>query len=356
MKSICKLFYLNVREFLLKAFLGKLSPKVDFDRDQVRKILVIRLDRIGDMVLTIPLLRSLKKNFPQAQIYVLCSFVTKDLVEFCPYVDHVLVYDEKLNLSQGQFDLVIDPLLDYPIQTAKITYETKSAFRCGFDVAGRGVYYNLPVDPSNEKKHFTLESFEVLKRLGIQENDNSLELFLAPNAGVWLDDVLNKEEIAIQSPFVVIHPGGFYSSQRWSSSSYAQVALYLKKTYGLSTVCIASGQELKIIDDILVASGGGVDFLYNKRMQVSMALMKRAKFFIGNNSGPLHVAAALGLPTISLNGPTVLYRWYPLGNNHIVVNDLLNDNDQGGGDVQNISVEDVLTAVDQQMENLKKVK
>ncbi len=137
----------------------------------IRKILVIRLDRIGDMVMTTPIFRALKENCPDAQITVLTNPVNRNIVINNPFIDYILVYDREnkhkrmsnrliffRSVREGDFDLVIDPYLDYELKTALITRFIGKKFRLGFEFAGRGIFYNIryqsnvfPV--STEKKY-----------------------------------------------------------------------------------------------------------------------------------------------------------------------------------------------------------
>ena len=198
----------------------------------IRKILVIRLDRIGNMVITTPILRALKEKWPDVKVTLLTNPVNKNIVINNPFIDDILVYDREkdhksLNsriiffrsIREKEFDLVIDPYLDYELKTSLITRFVGMKFRLGFEFAGRGIFYNIryqsnvfPV--STEKRHMVDYYLDLATCLGIETEARQPEVFLSTDEKKNAYKHLEEAGVNHESKMIGIHPGGNYQSQR----------------------------------------------------------------------------------------------------------------------------------------------
>lgn len=333
MRNILKIIYLNVRAAFLNIAGFFFSGAAPAPASSAR-ILFIRIDRIGDMVLSTPAIRAISEKYPSAELCVLASPVTAPLIASDPRVGSVVVWDSSLGwrgalavvrkLREARFDLAIDPCADYGIKTAVIAFASGADVRAGYDLYGRGIFFNLKAALSAEREHFVEEAFGVLKLLGIERAGLEPELHISAGAGAEARTLLKASAAGETEYLVAIHPGGYYPSQRWSPAGFAGVIRALIEKHGAKVLLIGSGRERELVDDVADRACGGLDKkniikLINCRADVLAALIKKCRIFIGNNSGPLHIAAALKVPSVSTMGPTDPVKWSPRGAGQVVL-------------------------------------
>lgn len=292
-----------------------------------RKLLFIRIDRLGDMVMSTPVLRAIKARSPSVRLTVLASAVNAPLLAGNPFVDEVIVWNPGRtwlgalvclrHLHAAGFDAVIDPLPEYDLETALIAFFSGASYRLGYDIAGRGALFSVAVRPPDQALHFIEETFYLVKAMGIEQRGEKPELFSTPGAETAAARILEESGVGAL-PLIAVHPGGHYASQRWPAERFAAVVAWLLIKYKAAVLLIGSASEggpLAVIE-LAVSAGRGqkcVVKAVDLPADVLAALLRRCVLFVGNNSGPLHMAGALGVPAVSTMGPTDPVRWSPRG-------------------------------------------
>jgi len=298
------------------------------------RILFIRIDRLGDMVLSIPALTALKEKYPAARLSVLAAPYAAGLLEGDPRVDGVYLWEPGLKrffsrikvmreLRSAGFDLVIDPHSGYELKTALIAFLTGAPLRAGYDTAGRGVFFDLRSAPPPAGTHFSEEAFGVLKLLGIDGPGSGPAVRITRAAESEADGLLKEAGVKPADLLISVHPGGHYPSQRGQAGRFAAVINALAAERGARTILIGVSSELGVLDGVLSgldrAAARKVVKAVDLKAGTLCALIRRSGLFIGNNSGPLHIAAAFKVPSVSTMGPTDESRWKPLGAGQIVL-------------------------------------
>ncbi|MBW2310374.1 MAG: glycosyltransferase family 9 protein [Deltaproteobacteria bacterium] len=311
---------------LAALFARKNLPYLGSGQD-IKKILFIRIDRIGDIVLSTPALKAVKEAYPHSKITVLASPSNSPLVFNNPNIDYIVVYDRRgrlidrirviQKLRESSFDLAIDPYPDYELRTAVISFLSGARKRVGYASYGREVLFTLRAPRIDDNKHFVDITLGVLKPLGIHAGDKAPEVFLAHEERQWARTWL-KERGVWGEQIVGIHPGGHYESQRWPPESYADLMDQLQEWKGVALIIFGAPGEEPLIKKICSMVTGEVVTFLEDDIRRFAALLSYCFVFIGNNSGPLHVAAGLGIATISFMGPTNKARWMPIGDIHTV--------------------------------------
>ena len=330
MKSILKITYLNLRRALL-SILGLFFVKrlQDFRLEHgVKKILFIRIDRIGDLVLSTPALRSFKRAFPHTELVVLASPSNQSLLLHNPHVDKVFAYDQNKRLGDKVriirqlrahgFDLAIDPYPDYELKTALIALLSGAKRRIGYSSYGRQVFFNLNGPGLVKDKHLVDLTLDIVKPLGVVSNDKEPEIFLTEDEKKWARNWLEKRG-AGGRPMIGIHPGGYYETQRWLPERFADIANHLQKSGDLDVIILGGPGDEGLVDRIGSTIHAEVPTYVGDDLRRFAALVYYCHILIGNNSGPLHIAVALKIPTISMMGPTNKDRWMPVGDIHRVL-------------------------------------
>ncbi len=375
--------YLTVRSFLLNIF-TPLTPTYtcdDLHEERIRKLLVIRLDKIGDMVATTPIFRAIKEGWTHVHISVLVNPVNREIIVNNPFIDDILIYDKSGNhrnpikkflffqqLSRMRFDIVIDPYLDYELKTAIITRLIGKRYRLGFTFSGKELFYNirqpLLTDPvSLNKKHMTDSLLDLIGCLGIKRMDRLSEdrrpqIFLTKDEKKRAKELLQREGIDVESVIVGIHPGGHFATQRWPVERFAEVSEYLITHHTTNVILFGGGEDSSLISEFQACASRKPIILSDLALRDFMATLSYCTLFLCNNSGPLHIATALNIPTVSTMGPTDPSRWWPQGDDHLVLRKNLECSPCNRGSCKNhecmrlITTDDYLSAVKKQLRYL----
>jgi len=327
---------------------------------------VVKLERIGDLVLSIPAIHSIKKKFPESKLTIIVNSYTQEVIKNDPNIDSVIVYNRNISvrdkikfikaLRNERFDLAIDlTTRDFFFLPALIIYLTNAKIKIGLDNLGRGFLFDVRVNPPPNPMHLSQEVLNIVSSLGIEAEEIRPKLFVSNNDREYIKRFLKELDVREDRLLVVIHPGGHFKTQRWKEDGYAGVSDYLIKRYGACVFFIGDERDKEVMRRILsLTEEKPFDLVGKLSLGKVMALISVSHLFIGNNSGPLHIATALSIPTISFLGPTPEERWHPLGDRNIVFKKdlpcipcelgycLRND----FGCMQEIGVQEVIEAID----------
>jgi ADP-heptose:LPS heptosyltransferase len=280
--------------------------------DEVKRLLVVRADRLGDMALTTAALMDLRAHFRRAEITVLAPPGPIELLQGHPAVDQrVALGPEGLPRELvGRFDLAIDFTPDEALRGALLVARSRAPYRAGFTASGRQALFNLKGPRARGGRHVVDLNRDLVAALGAPaETPRPVLHVTARERGAAQARLAG---LGAASPRVAIHPGGHYSSQRWAPERFGELIAALTVRTGAACVVLHGPGEETLARRIAAATP---DALIVPAISVRdlMALLACCDLFVGNNSGPLHVAAALGLPTVSVAGPTDLERFTPRG-------------------------------------------
>ncbi|HSB67764.1 MAG TPA: glycosyltransferase family 9 protein [Candidatus Methylomirabilis sp.] len=304
--------YLSVRGALL-APLALLRRPAVLPRP-CRKILLVRVDRIGDLVLSTPFLRNLRQLLPSGEITLVGRAFAAELLHGGDLVDRIVVISPSGGveavgrLASEVFDLAVDLHYDYPLRTARLARRVRARCTAGFDIGGRGALFDVPV-PARQRKHFVEETLDILRALGLAPCRVPLEVHLRPQAADASRSLLSCQGVG--DPYVVFHPGGFYAEQRWPAPRFAQLADRIAEL-GLAPVLIGGKEDRPLLQEIAGPMKANAALICGQGVGVAAAAIAGSTLFVGNNSGPLHIACALDVPSVSTLGPTDPVRFWPL--------------------------------------------
>ena len=318
--EIVKRIYLSVRAIFLWP-LCLIKPMRSPEPGSIKEILFLRHDRIGDMALSLPAIRLLKNSFPHARLTVVASISNKDILSNNPYVDEVLVYngtsDYIKQVRRKKFDLAIDPFHNnHELKPAFMTILSGARYRIGFALAGREVFFSMKAPLYDEKKSFAQLMMLILSELGITDDKSDEPLIFITHD----EETEAEKSISTLSGrrLVAIHPGAFYSSQRWPIDRFAEIAKDLSH-HGFGVIFFAPAKEFPDFDKTVFKDSSHVLIISDIPMRRFIALLSLCEILICNNSGPLHIAGALKIKTVSMMGPTVPAVWWPHGKGHVVI-------------------------------------
>jgi ADP-heptose:LPS heptosyltransferase len=290
-----------------------------------KSILFVQVWGIGETILTLPALRYAKLKYPSAIVSVLCTARNRPVYDCAPYVDKI--YEVKMGMaglfkfvveSHGRFDVVLD-MEEYLNVSALLAFFL-GRYRVGYAGQPRSKLYDKVV-PYNDGQHVAKTYFDLVRLIGVNARFDELEGLIVSKrslsnvAGIMKSNCLSKKD------FLVGFGIGAAESARcriWPKERFAQLADRLIKKYNAKILFVGSEGESQEVDDVIsmVRNKGSVCNLAGKTGIIDLfALIKNLDFFIGNDSGPMHVAACQKVQTIGLFGPNHPARFGPFGKN-----------------------------------------
>lgn len=314
---------------LAKTFRAKVEQEFSLDRmidrtlavyDEaagVLRIAVIKLSAVGDVVLITPSLRALRARFPEAHLTVVVGRESRELLQRCPYVDSLVVFDRgrdgtpwglwrlAAQLRRAQVDLVVD------FQNSRLSHWlgllSGAPLRYGY--GGRRWSRLLthraaePPAPTPPVEH----QFRVLEPLGIRGADPSLALWPSEEDARAAQRLLEEHWVPDGIPLVGIHLGGSerWQSKRWPPDYVAQLIDRLASRRRIRTVLTGSTRDLALARQILrMTKAKPIMAVGRTSLMELAALIGRCRCFVVSDTAPLHMAAALGVPAVALFGST----------------------------------------------------
>jgi heptosyltransferase-2 len=222
-------------------------------------------------------------------------------------------------LSRCRFDLAIDLSCDYALRSAFFTFLSGARLRVGYDIFGRGIFFNVPVEYSRSRIHIREVMFGLLRETGLASSNPGLGLAASVQAKESVSRFLSAQGIAGEAKFVVIHPGGHYSAQCWPLERFTEVSDFIIKNYAVKVIFSFGPGETRLERETQARAKFKPVIFSGHPLEEFIALIAMADLLICNNSGPLHIASSFSIPTVSSIGPTLEYRWRPLGEGNIVI-------------------------------------
>jgi lipopolysaccharide heptosyltransferase II len=282
---------------------------------EYQRILLSRLRFVGDIVLTTPVIRSVRAACPEARIAYLGDCHAVSLLQGNPHLNEIIPYDfsRPAALEQARvawllrrrgFDLAID-MFNNP-RSALLTYATGARVRVGLERRGRGMLYTLRVRDDGRPKTPVEFHGQFLLAAGISPSAAATELFLAPDERASIQALLPEGT----APLIGIHPGATWPAKRWPAERFADLADRLAGS-GYRVVITAGPGESDVIRRLLNASGSAPHVLPLVPLRALAAAISRCSVFVSNDAGPMHIAAALGVPTVGIFGPGEENIWFP---------------------------------------------
>lgn len=300
-----------------------------------KHILVARTDKVGDLLLSLPTFQALRKAFPEARITALVSSYAKEIVQNHPAVDAVEVYEKEdriFVLAQRLETLKPDVFIAlYPrflqvlaARLAGIPTRIGTAYRWyGFLFTDR-----IKVHRSVCDRHEVEYNLDLVKPLGVAPKNEKIEFRLTESERSFARDLLKERGIKPKGHYVIVHPGHKGSALNWKPERYGQAVGQLCRQKGLRVVITGAADETNLVSQVTAhLSGLGptqkpVLLIGECTLRQLAAVYEGADCFLSGSTGTMHLAAAVGTPTVSLFCPipqTTPVRWGPWGNQSTVL-------------------------------------
>jgi len=298
-----------------------MEPAIDTSR--VRKILIVKLSSLGDIVHTLPVLPLLKGRFPEMEISWLVEKRHQPLLLHHPFIDRLLTVDtlrwrkEPLSLStyrelfssvrelrRGRFDLAID--FQGLIKSGLLTFLSGAPLRLGFGKDDlrepwSSIFLNRSRPSAPQEIHVVDKNLGLLKPLGIDSRRVEFPLIFSEEAERYVTEGLSTLKL---TEFIIINPGGGWRSKRWSAEKYASLADMIINKMGYHILLTWGPGERALAMEIASRMRNSPAISFSTDIPQLIALIKRAKLLICGDSAPLHLAVACGTPVVGIYGPS----------------------------------------------------
>ena len=334
-------------------------PDAPGEAPPILNVLVVRLDEIGDMVMCTPFLRELRRRLPDAYVTLVVKPGVQALFEFCPYVNEVLVFEFHYRepsilralllpgrtlrfaarcLWARRYDLAFLPRWDTDYYYATfLAYWSGARRRVGFSEkvsekkrwANRG-FDRLLTEALTDvaARHETERPFLLLEGLGAPPSgaapDDRQELWVGPADRDAAERLLAEAGVGAEEMLIGIGPSGGHSVlKQWPLENFALLGRRLQDEHGARIVLFGGPDEAALGRTLAAQIGPGVINLVGRTSLRQMAaVMARCRLYVGNDSGPTHVAAAMGVPVVAIFGSSCPHRFHPGENTSLVWHEL----------------------------------
>jgi heptosyltransferase II len=309
-------------------------------KESIRRVLVRAPNWIGDAVMCEPALRGLRSLFPQAELTLLAKGTVAELFAGYTGLNRVLVYDDKGahaglagkwtlagTLRRHRFDLAV--LFQNAFEAAFITWLAGIPRRYGYLTDGRAIFLTDPVavPGSHSLTHQVEYYWNLLTPLGLSGAPSSPQLMVSAEENRQMGERLASSGVAPSDLVIGINPGSTYgSAKRWLPDRFAEVAQRLaariseeKRTRTAVVILGAKGEESLGTDIAARIQGRSVVLSGTTTIRELMAVTKRCRLLITNDTGPMHIAAACGVPVVAIFGPTDWRTTAPYGQEQAIV-------------------------------------
>ncbi len=298
------------------------NEQIDLSKITPKTILIIRKDNLGDLILTLPAIKTIKLNFPNSKLVVLINYKNKDAVKGLDFIDEIIFYesDKKWSLKQTYKvfkllrklnpDMSIDLQYGDTLEMALLAWLLRIKIRIGCDVGQHGILFTHAIKP-NKKQQYELDYvFDLLRLFNFKKITKELIHLTINKSALSQIDKFFKDKSGFKvymSPIV----SSTNKLKEWPKERFAFLADKIINNLGANVVFSSTKQDASSVLEV-------ISNMKNKPLNYGLtsfeefvALINSCDLVITNNTGTMHVASSLSKPTIIINGPSSVIRWNP---------------------------------------------
>ena len=303
-----------------------------YSQEKIKKIVVFRTDRIGDLVMTLPALKALRLRFPDSAIHLIAGEWNKGILKYIRTIDKTFIWNpswisrnrrsdsffslfkKAISLRKSKYDLAIDFTSDIRINI--LMWLTGAERRIGYSDSGGAAFLTHII--KEKSLHRVDQNMEPIKALYMNETAPKpvLEGMLEIDNGSEniISKLLSDKRSAVLRRYVIIHPWGGRLIKTWNVDKYAELASRIDSELKCKIILTGGTDDKKICAAITEKGNGKIlDTSGRLSLEQTMSLIKRSQLFISPDTGPMHIAVALNVPTITLFGPSDPVKYAPYG-------------------------------------------
>lgn len=301
------------------------------------KILIVKLGAVGDVVHTLPALHSLRKSFPEAFIAWVVEKKALQVISDNPYIDEIIIFErkelEKTYRTQGlfaalkflsrfgkklksyHFDIAID--FQTLFKSGLLTRLSGAPVRVGFDKWRElnKLFTNKRI--KSDKRHTIDKYLDLVDLIGGKPDPAPVKIYYSAEDSDYVDVFLKKEGLH-EKKWIAINPGASWTSKLWGAQRYAMLCDLLIEAAIPHVVVWGPGEE-QIVEEIFEKAGHKQLVAPPTTIKQLASLLERSSLYVGGDTGPMHMAVAMGTPVVGIFGPSDPERNGPYGEGHKVL-------------------------------------
>ncbi len=287
-----------------------------------KRILLIRLKGIGDVILSTPLLRALRKKFPTAEIHFLTRPVSGPILQKNPNLDRLILHPEKheslrkkwefiRSLRKSRYDWVLD--LAAEPRSAWLTLATGAPLRAGFAFRVRKWAFTHPIPKNKVRKYQAEVNLDILRFLNVPDDGNRTELFIPEKDLQWAEELFARGEMAGLKWEIGLNPTGSWPSKRWSPDQWKELVLLIFGQLGVKPILFGGPGDKALIGEIRSGLEDKTLVKPETTLFQAAAFISKLDLLVGADGTPQHLAQALGTRSLTLCGPHWGISWVKPG-------------------------------------------
>ncbi len=338
----------NKAKYALWNILGPLlsfarrKPALPIDLKKIQSALVVRPDRLGDVILSTPVYASIKKSIPEARVTALVDRANTELLRDNPYIDEIIELDPKTpwnalpNLMRNSYDLALTLNKKFSSTASLLTFFSGAALRVGYDHPESAWVHDIRIPVTGKTQHETENNLDLLRALDVPEIAPSPQIFFDPGEKKKVELFLMEKRVFPERPLVLIKPGARVAEWGWSLEKFQTVADHLAEE-GLAETFVIRGPDE---DGLIDAFVGGM-----KHKPVVLPLLplkelamavKLSSLLFCNHTGIMHLASAVQTPVLAIFKHGEIRRWGPITTRNIVLEERDDDDLEPAKVIENI--------------------
>lgn len=274
------------------------------------RILVRATNWIGDSIMSLPAIEQLRENFPDAYISVLLKEWVRPIFEAHPAVDEIILYNRRnffqiiKEIRKRRFQIAI--LFQNAFEAALVSFLAGIGIRVGIDKDARRFLLTHPV--RRKKQHHIRNYLDIISAIGIKVKERNPVLYLKDDYIFSAEKTIIKYGIGKDDFLVGISPGAMYGpAKRWPTKYFAEIADMAIEKWNAKVIIFGSKKESEICSQVkgmAKKKEAIIDLSGRTDLATSMGIIKRCNLFLSNDSGLMHIASSLSVPTIGIFGST----------------------------------------------------
>lgn len=307
-------------------------PVAQLKEVAARRVCLIKPSALGDIVQTLPILGALRSRFPEAHLSWVVKREWAELLAGHPHLDEVILFGARdglrswgrllADLHGRRFDLVLD--LQGLLRTGLLTAATRAPVRVGLEIAREGSHWacNCILPATGREVPAHARYWRVAEAFGASSPAQSVVLPIPPDDAKWARQQLS---VCGEGVRIAMHLGAAWPTKRWPIAKFAEIAVRAVDRFGAGIVLVGGSADRPAAEQLtsrLHASGHGrrvLNLVGQSGLKQLAALLAQVQVLVSNDSGPMHLAAAVGTPVVGIFTCTSPYRSGPPGATHELV-------------------------------------
>jgi lipopolysaccharide heptosyltransferase II len=289
-----------------------------------KNLLCVRLDQMGDLLMTTPALKAIKESIEGCHITLMCSPAGAQAAKLMPCIDDCLVYEAPwMKATPSRFDaraeesiihelkmrrfdgvIIFNVFSQNPLPAAFLFYMAEIPLRlahCRENPYQLLTHWVKDLEVTGPLRHEVERQLDLVATIGCRTESVHLDLSVPSSARYELKDILAEEGVDIHKPIIVVHPGATATSRRYPAEKFVTAIAQLQGRQNMQIILTGSNAEKELVSSIKSQLN---DFTYDLAGRLDLpqlcALIEHASLLISNNTGPAHIAAAVGTPVVDL--------------------------------------------------------